>query len=63
MREFFGRTNRRLRRIYLFCDSTNAVGRAFYEARGFRVEAVLKDFYHDCDAIFFVRNMADGTAA
>jgi ribosomal protein S18 acetylase RimI-like enzyme len=32
-------------RVYLFCEEKNLVGRAFYEARGFHVEALLKDFY------------------
>jgi len=32
-------------RIYLFCEARNKEGQAFYQARGFQSEAVLKDFY------------------
>jgi len=63
MREFFTETGRRLRRIYLFCDSINEAGRAFYEARGFALATILKDFYHYCDAALYVRNMEGTNAA
>jgi ribosomal protein S18 acetylase RimI-like enzyme len=62
MQQFFGEIGHRLRRVYAFCDSTNAAGRAFYEARGFRVGAILKEFYSYCDAVLYVRNVGDRAA-
>lgn len=59
VRAFFVGKPYRLRRVYLFCDSTNDAGRRFYEARGFRQEAVLAEFYHYCDAVLYVRDMTD----
>lgn len=56
MRQFFSNKSYKLRRIYLFCDSINEAGRAFYESRGFSVQALLKDFYHYCDAVLYVCN-------
>ena len=29
----------------------------FYEARGFRLQTILKGFYHYCDAALYVRDM------
>ena len=63
MREFFAETGRSLRRVYLFCDSINESGRAFYEARGFRLATTLKDFYHYCDSALYVRNMEHDNVA
>lgn len=63
MQEFFVETGRGFRRVYLFCDSVNDAGRAFYEARAFRVQAVLKDFYHYCDAVLYERNIQDENVA
>ena len=61
VRQFFGSKPYRLRRIYLFCDSINDAGRAFYESCGFSMQAQLKDFYQYCDAVLYVRNAeADG---
>lgn len=56
IREFFSLTRHKLRRIYLFCESINEAGRAFYEARGFKAKAILKGFYQDCDAILYIRD-------
>ena len=57
MRRFCDARGIRLRRVYAFCDSINEPGRAFYEARGFRLQTILKGFYHYCDAAFYVRDM------
>jgi ribosomal protein S18 acetylase RimI-like enzyme len=62
MHRFFREIGRSLRRVYLFSDSTNDPGRAFYNARGFQQEAVLKDFYHYCDAILYVRSLEEGNS-
>lgn len=57
IREFFAGKPYPLRRIYVFCDSINQPARAFYEAHGFRLEAVLSGFYHYCDAVLYVLNV------
>ena len=57
IRAFFADKPYTLRRIYLFCDSINDPGCAFYEARGFTVAAVLPEFYDYCDAVLYVRDM------
>ena len=57
MRQFSAARGIRLRRIYAFCDSINESGRAFYEARGFRLRTILKGFYHCCDAASYVRDV------
>ncbi|MEM6334462.1 MAG: GNAT family N-acetyltransferase [Planctomycetota bacterium] len=57
IRAFFAGKPYELRRVYLFCDSINTPGRAFYEANGFRLAAILSGFYHYCDAAMYVRNM------
>jgi RimJ/RimL family protein N-acetyltransferase len=59
IQEFFARHSLRLRRIYLFCDAINQPGRAFWEARGFKLACILPDFYHYCDAVMYVRNTED----
>jgi len=41
----------------VFCDSINESGRAFYDARGLRLQTILKGFYHYCDAALYVRDM------
>ena len=55
IRSFFIKKGLRLRLAYLFCDAINKAGRAFWEARGFRVSCILPDFYHYCDAVLYVR--------
>jgi len=55
MQTYFERLEFPLRRIYLFCETINEEGRAFYEARGFRAAAVLEDFYGDGDAVLYSR--------
>lgn len=57
IREFFIKNRVRLRRIYLFCDSINEPGRAFWELHHFRLACVLPDFYHYCDAVMYVRSI------
>jgi RimJ/RimL family protein N-acetyltransferase len=54
MRSFFAGKPYRLRRVYVFCDSINEAGRAFYEAHGFELACVLSGFYHYCDAALYV---------
>ena len=53
MREYFVKINHPLWKVYLFCEERNEEGRGFYESRGFRLEAVLKDFYPDGDAVMY----------
>jgi GNAT superfamily N-acetyltransferase len=57
MRRFSAARGIRLRRVYAFCDSINESGRAFYEARGFQLQIILKGFHHYCDAALYVRDM------
>ncbi|MCC7408743.1 MAG: GNAT family N-acetyltransferase, partial [Phycisphaeraceae bacterium] len=57
IREFFKDKPYKLRRVYLFCDSINKPGRAFYEARGFSAAVTLPAFYHYCDSVLYVRDM------
>jgi ribosomal protein S18 acetylase RimI-like enzyme len=57
IRAFFADKPYRLRRIYVFCDSTNEPGCRFYEARGFQLAVVIPEYYHYCDAALYVRNM------
>ena len=54
MRAFFCDKAYSLRRVYLFCESINEAGRAFYEHQGFLEAAVLEAFYDYCDAILYV---------
>ena len=54
MRAFFSDKPYPLRRVYLFCDSINEAGRAFYERHGFLVAAVLEAFYDYCDGVLYV---------
>jgi ribosomal protein S18 acetylase RimI-like enzyme len=58
---FFSDKPYSLRRVYLFCESVNEAGRAFYEYHGFAVTAVLKAFYDDCDAVLYVLDVAEGS--
>jgi ribosomal protein S18 acetylase RimI-like enzyme len=46
-----------LRRIFLFTEASNTGARAFYRARGFYEEVVLKDFYDDGDAVMCIMNV------
>jgi len=47
-------------RIYLFCEEKNAIARSFYEARGFQMDATLKEFYGpDDDAMLYSLCLAD----
>jgi ribosomal protein S18 acetylase RimI-like enzyme len=55
MQQFFTGLGRPLRRVYAFCEATNQAGRAFYAARGFEEAARLPGFYHDGDAVLYVR--------
>jgi ribosomal protein S18 acetylase RimI-like enzyme len=60
MRAFFSGKPYPLRRVYLFCDSINQAGRAFYERHGFVVAGVLEGFYDYCDAVLFVLDVSKG---
>jgi GNAT superfamily N-acetyltransferase len=60
MRRFCAARDIRLRRVYAFCESVNRPGRAFYEARGFRLQAMLEGLYHDCDAALYVMDVDSG---
>jgi ribosomal protein S18 acetylase RimI-like enzyme len=60
MRRFSAARDIRFRRVYAFCDSINESGRAFYEARGFRLQSILKGFYHYCDAALYVLDVDAG---
>jgi ribosomal protein S18 acetylase RimI-like enzyme len=57
IRAFFAAKPYRLRRVYLFCDSINESARAFYEAHGFKLAAILPGFYHYCDAALYVMDV------
>ncbi len=54
IQEFFAQKGVKLRREYLFCEAKNSVARAFYEARGFTLESIIKDFYIEGDAAFYI---------
>lgn len=54
MQAYFKSINRKLRRIYLFCEDINDGGRAFYETYGFKPETILNNFYGDCSAVLYV---------
>ena len=53
MRQYFLKINRRLRKVYLFCEEDNEEGRGFYKSQGFRLEVVLKDFWEDGNAVMY----------
>lgn len=53
MRQYFVKINRRLWKVYLFCEDTNQEARRFYEAKEFRLETLLKNFYSDGNAIMY----------
>jgi RimJ/RimL family protein N-acetyltransferase len=59
MRAFFCDKPYPLRRVYLFCESINEAGRAFYERHGFLVAAVLEAFYECCDALLYVLDVTE----
>ncbi len=46
-----------LHHVWLLTEGRNGDARAFYGARGFREEAVLKDFYEEGEAILCVMNV------
>lgn len=58
MQAFFCDKAYGLRRVYLFCESINEAGRAFYAHQGFLEAAVLEGFYETCDAILYVLDVA-----
>lgn len=60
MRAFFCDKPYPLRRVYLFCESINEAGRAFYEHHGFLETAVVEGLYDSCDAILYVLDVARG---
>lgn len=53
MRQYFAKINHPLWKVYLFCEERNEEGRGFYESRGFRLEAFLKDFWADSNAVMY----------
>ena len=53
MRQYFVKINHPLWKVYLFCEETNQEARRFYEANGFRLEAVLKNFWEDGNAVMY----------
>ena len=53
MRQYFEKINHPLWKVYLFCEERNQEARRFYEAKEFRLETLLKDFYPDGDAIMY----------
>ena len=55
MCQYFLKINHSLWKVYLFCEETNQEARGFYEARGFQLETVLKDFHPDGDAVMYSR--------
>lgn len=55
MRQYFSHVEHALWKVFLFCEERNREGRAFYEARGFRLEAVLMDFYSDGNAVMYAQ--------
>ena len=62
MRAYFAGISKPLRRIYLFTDNRNEQARAFYEARGFRLEKKLDEFFWWDDALLYVRIVEDGAS-
>jgi ribosomal protein S18 acetylase RimI-like enzyme len=54
MQNFFRQHGHEPRRVYLFCEARNGDARAFYEAQGFILGAILKDFYVEGDAVLYV---------
>lgn len=46
-------TDTQIWKVYLFCEERNQEARRFYEAKEFRLETFLKDFYPDGDAIMY----------
>ena len=57
MKSFFHDKPYSLKRVYLFCESTNKTGRALYEHQGFMEMAVLESFYDYCDAVLYVLDL------
>ena len=53
MESYFDSMGRKLRLIYLFCEARNEEARAFYEVRGFQLQATLHSFYDDGDATIY----------
>jgi ribosomal protein S18 acetylase RimI-like enzyme len=53
MRHYFDKICKPLTRVYLFCEAKNVGARAFYEAHGFHLDALLKDFYPDGNAALY----------
>ena len=53
MREYFMKISHPLWKVYLFCEETNQEARRFYEAKGFRLEVILKDFWADSNAVMY----------
>ena len=53
MREYFMKISHPLGKVYLFCEETNQEARRFYEAKGFRLEVILKDFWADGNAVMY----------
>lgn len=53
MREYFMKISHPLWKVYLFCEETNQEARRFYEAKGFRLEVILKDFWADGNAVMY----------
>ena len=62
MRAFFSGKPYPLRRVYLFCESVNEAGRAFYERHGFLVAAVVEALYDCCDGVLYVLDVAVSAA-
>ncbi len=57
MREYFSTIKKSLRRSHLCTDNRNERARAFYGARGFRLEKKLDGFFWWDDAVLYVKTV------
>jgi ribosomal protein S18 acetylase RimI-like enzyme len=60
MKDFSEKWGHTIRRVFLFCERGNAPARAFYEARGFTLDAQLEDYYEEeGGAVLYSRAIID----